>query len=309
MDDESLASRNAQSNQATAAIPATMKMATMTSLYADNLKEWLELANHVNDIGSDPIESWYDGPPFGKRYLNADLAVHIHLFFASETGGELGSHEYCALFHRSFSPLSGAAHEFHHIKYTDKGKGIRTEGAAGRYCDYSCEQMVFIEVRHVSKKSELMDIGTTPAVRFATRPVVRLKALNDCPMVRANLSEFIPRFRLEVFGVVENGELESSGLAVRKHPTRFEQGQLLNQIIERTPQVVHDIAYLNPDVFIKGTKVRRFIDVNDVVSALGIELGSETWKIHFNREKLVYIPLKTIAVMFGPVDLGPATGE
>ena len=45
------------------------------------------------------------------------------------------------------------------------------------------------------------------------------------------------------------------------------------------------------------------------VSALGVELSAETWTMHFGREKLVDIPLKAVAVMFGPVDLGPATVE
>lgn len=282
----------------------------MRKEYEDNLKEWLELADDLDDKGCETVKSWDDWSPFGlnESYLRRDMAVHIHLFLEGATRN-LGTLDYCAKFERIALGPARTAHGFHHGEDANQGRSTRGCLSTTGQHDRCVEHTVLVDLREVSEKSELVDVGTTPGIWSTNPTMVGLKPLNECPMVRMNGPEVAVTLDLEFLEGIFDGEVDRSLLFRGQDPVLMEQRQLVDEIIKRRSQVMHDVPDANGDLFTETGKVGYVFDIEDVVAALRLELGAEMWLIRFNREKLVDIPLKAIAVVFGPVDLGPATIE
>jgi hypothetical protein len=52
------------------------------STWSPILKEWLELADNMDDKGRDSIERLYYGAVLGEAYGRGDISIHFHIRWA-----------------------------------------------------------------------------------------------------------------------------------------------------------------------------------------------------------------------------------
>jgi len=81
------------------------------------------------------------------------------------------------------------------------------------------------------------------------------------------------------------------------------------QMVEGTTEIVDNITNKEGNIVKKRHQVRDTVDVHNVLATLCVKLGSESWEIGFDRERLPDIPLKGISVLFSTINLSPTAVE
>jgi len=223
--------------------------------------------------------------PLANRYADGHVAVHVHLGIRRK-GLNLESEKRCAVFEAAEwqellgDDLAGASDE------TDRNSisGILQDG---QRC---VDDLVFVHVRETTKEGEV-------GVLRPVRSLIRLNALDDCPMPWGHAIEALRGLRAEVVGVVGDGER-----VVTPRLAAVEVHKLPDEVVKCGSGVVDDVSDDHAE------SERRLVfdyGVDDVVAAIRVEVGNREgdW-LALVRKEGVNLPLQQIEMFVCPRELG-----
>jgi hypothetical protein len=253
-------------------------------------KERFEFAEHNHhDVVADldklaadwRTSQWH---PVSERYVNGEIVVHVHFGIQSGLTGE--SSAYCALFKRPLE-LPG-----------DNGVG-----AIGP-CDGQANIGTVGDHASQGDMPVLVDVGEFADddqwVGRKVRSVVRLQPLDCCLGGRGKADKSCEFSAGEPSGIVADRELNALDLLNGENaglPLGFLHGDAVGQVVERTPEVVGDVAQPQRP----GDIGQRLVEVeaSDIAVRLRIEVSPNgVWIV---GEKFPEVAGKCLDVFYRPV--------
>lgn len=289
--------------------------------YQENLKQWLELAKHIHDEGGQAVECWDKGSAIGEMYHRGHIACHIHLLF-KDVSRNGGTQDYCAHFqavtpqmrwlprHQGFDVLIEALIE---ALIDNHAQVVIPSGAKKiahpRNSKNWGKHTVFVRIGKVTQQGQLVDISATPTIWTPCQSMIRLQPLDDCSVFRGYIPKVTVTLPVEFLFAIRDGELHSPLLLRSKTTALVVESKLKCQMVEGAAEIVNNITNKESNIVKKRPQVRDTVDVHNVLAALCIKLGSESWEIGFDRECLPDILLKGISVLFSTIDLSPTAVE
>jgi hypothetical protein len=283
--------------------------------YQENLKQWLELAKHIHDEGGQAVECWDKGSGIGEMYHRGHVACHIHLLLkdALRNGG---TQDYCAHFQavtpqmrwlprrQGFDMLIETLVD-NHAQAVSGAKEITSPRESKNWGKHT----VFVNIGKVTQQGQLVDISATPTIWTPCQSMIRLQPLDDCSVFRGYIPRVTVTLPEEFFLAIRDGKLHSPLLLRSKITALVVESQLKCQMVEGAAEIVNNITNKESNIVKKRPQVRDAVDIHNILAALCIKLGSESWEIGFDRERLPDIPLKGISVLFSTIDLSPTAVE
>jgi len=281
------------------------------------LKQWLKLAKHIHDEGGQAVDCWDKGSAIGEMYHRGHVACHIHLLF-KDTSRNSGTQDYCAHFqavipqmrwlprHQGFDMLIEALIYNHAQVVIPSGA---KEFAAPRNSKNWGKHTVFVLIGKVTQQGQLVDISTTPAIWTPCQSMIWLQPLDDCSVFRGYILKVTVTLLAEFLFAIKDGELHIPLLLRSKTTALVVESKLKCQMVEGAAEIVNNITNKESNIVKKRSQVRDTVDVHNVLAAFCVKLGSESWEIGFDRERLLDILLKGISVLFSTIDLSPTAVE
>lgn len=290
----------------------------------ERLRDWIEVTQDASDADSDVVKGCWHQPkrnpvppdnddPFldiGEAYKRGDVSCHVHI--ALYCGRcNLHAHYLCA----RFQNIEG------HFASLNIQNGRRsTESLAHvdlsilRHQQYGSYQPVFVAVG----KHPQLEQGMKERLGKTIPSIVRLMSLDACPMFRGDLTKLAgPSVGVnysEVLGrrsfrgtVAHDRELNLLGLAGFSS-TALVNGELPNEVIKHSAKIMEYIPDDKSPTVSKACRGER-CHPEDVVSALRVKFDAQSWSVSWNSESRADLLLKGVAVLFGPVELGPTSTE
>lgn len=226
-----------------------------------DLEEAFEPLQHSNDIPAQELERFYGRGSTSKRYLQADISIHVHVRLRSR-GNEPESCDLCAVFVASEGPhLSNGDGASVLVRVVPRPVEVdplnRSPRGEGR--------VVLVGIPEAVKDHEKV------ASRVVTPSVVRLNFLDYCPCLTRNapkpsLGPFVEAFRRLFF---EDGESVPPASRLRCLASFVDE--LPHQVLKRGPQVVDDL----PDQHAESVRSVGEADAEEVLIRLGLELSDD----------------------------------
>jgi hypothetical protein len=225
-----------------------------------SLDECFELFDDSRGVSSDNQEhvgEWQirrvvDDRSYFQRYLTFDLDVHAHVTFAGNLEGS-PSRDFCIW----FEPLV-----LSHAKIADFERIGGTEFAAGpELHDVLDKWQGAVFVHDIELMNQPKGIARCGGV------VKRLYTLDVCSTIRPERTNLPPALFTEVFPFIKYGEFGSFDRG-----TGVGNSQVVNGIVESTPEVVDDPANCN------GPVLRDWIDginPHDILAGVSIAFDPE----------------------------------
>lgn len=195
------------------------------------------------------------GAALADRYASGNIAIHVHLGVWRE-GLDLEAQKFCTVLESAegHELLYGNPPRSSNYPGGDSLTGIEEDG------ERCMDDLVLVDVGEMPQESQ---VGRFRPIRS----VVRLHALNDCPMAGRHALEGDGSLSGEVVGVVDDRE----GISP---PRRLSVGEheLPDQVIERGPDVVNHVSEDHPQ---PEGRIALDYRVDDVVTAFRVEIGVE----------------------------------
>lgn len=245
----------------------------------------------IDDLHDHPLDAVQSSVEEGlwepERWLDGRLAVHVHLW--SGTHWFAGStHHLCAIFQQTVMVEDDLSAIASIIIRGQPESGINDAGLHGdtAWVDHP----MLVHIREIAQPFERFSPG-----------MVRLKALDDCPVFAANPLD--PAF--DAAGRPAFVRRDDRKLCAARFDA-IQQGQLPNELIKGGAQIMNKLSEDHPD------HRRRFLEElrsKDVGALLGLELTRESVRF-FPQEPLPF-PVKASEIRFCPCELrvDPSKGD
>src|SRR5215210_4415734 len=294
----------------------------------ERLKEWLELADNLHHEGAhkvDAVDHRHQASPgllagggwcagIGKAYSRREIACHVHITL--DCGREnLYTQNLCARFER--------LPETHVVKLDGAARGAKDLDLVYKrpVRKRSCEDYhpVLVAVGELPQPVE----GVSGETAVSVPSVVRLVPLDDCPMFRGDIVQRAGPtggvHAAEIFGrgagwreLISKGKLDLLGVSGLISPA-VKARELPDEVIQGPSEVVDHVSHEKAPTTESLFREHRF-SPEDVVSALVIELQAQSYSVAWRHDSTrsvdgADLALKSIAMLFGPVDLGPDAVE
>jgi len=265
----------------------------LTREQREQLKERLERIDDFFDPAVDFIKLDDNALAFWEAYFWGRVAFHFHMRVGKR--GQRGTCNLCA----EFQVFRGMPE----VEFDIFGGTLFELESGGGY-KYGGYHPVFVRV------GENSEDGQCVPLRLASS--VRLEPLDDCPMWGEYVFEgigFRKLFRDNVpVGRLDNYRKSGSPRPVaRKFLTSgLQEGELPNEMVEDTPQVMHDITH--EQAYLDSWQLGGVGDLEDIVTGLRVELTAESYEIRFVQEEAVAdFFIEDVAMFPRPYKLRPTS--
>jgi hypothetical protein len=258
------------------------------------LKEWLERVDDLLDPPLDVVQLPDNGLALWEAYFWGRIALHFHIRVGVR--GQWGACNLCADF-KVFRGMPEIEFE------TFNGTFFELE-CGGRY-QYGGYHPVFICV------GEGPEDGECVPLRLAS--YVRLKPMDDCTMSGEYILEgvrFLKLFRDDILvGAFDNYRKSGSPRSTARKflSSGPDKGELPNEMVEDTPQVVYGI----PDEHAQSAsrQLGGVRNLEDIVSKLRFELTAEAYAVRWVDEESRpdFFIVEDVAMFPRPVKFSPET--
>lgn len=225
-----------------------------------------------------------------ERYLDGELAVHVHLGLRAE-GGEGDTYEVCAIYEVAVPGVAGSSER----ACVPVGRELdsRLPRIESHDADGRVQALVFVGSDEPVDDPERVIIGV--------RSVVRLRPLDECDVMRLHSGELASGAPREAGGRRGEGKLVSarpSGLC------SGEQHELVHEMVEHGTKAVREVAD-------DGAEARRWLPVDlgpeDVLVGLTVVLADDF--DGFRAEEGCGFGVQQFQMFACPVELGSDPGE
>jgi hypothetical protein len=250
-----------------------------------------DLGYSNTDLG-ERLLNWLAGtwPFLVKRYIEFDIAIHVHLEARTRQKRETG--QFCTVFER-------AKVEADHIEPLSCGRRFQFDGGLPRDGDDQVQKPVLVRVGQLVQPPERI------ILRASIPSVVRLLILDQCLVYGGEAPDLFGKCRPSV-SVSGSSELqpviEDRKLGALCGRPSVELSQFAREVVEATPQVVEELPN-------KHTARWRRSSAHDCldnqVTRLRVNIVNNTVSVSF--EEPIDLLLKSIHVLPCPLVFEPNT--
>lgn len=248
----------------------------MHDVVVDSLQEYGD-----GDVCDLEAGRWLEGYAEGRR------ALHAHLRVRTARSGVSG--DYCALFNRT--PIDFNVRGAHGYR--------EPKGNALRHQERQMGQPMLVNVRKLIENPEGVHGGE------AIPSLVRLQVLNDCLRSFGNVLDSVwSGAAVEPIRMSEKDrELYSPYHGVGHGAPLVSFGQFIDEIVEASSEVVEAVPSYERKC---GGRLPNVVDFNELLSALKVELGTNTIRVFFDPSS--DFSLQAIQVVTRSIQAEPMIG-
>ena len=260
------------------------------------LKEWLDPVNDLDNTAGNTVKPFDNRVALWEHYVGSRVALHLHIGFVQR--GKPYAKDLCA----DFEALISRKDEVLGADIVKNTSGKEKLVCRNQDCIY---HPVFVPVRQGMEDGECL-------VR-RVKSLVRLKFMDDCPMVGEYVSESAGArklFRDDIltWGFDDYRESDLAGpVARRAFASHLVEGELPNDVVQDATQVVNHVA--NQDAEVEQGELRDCYGPKDMIARLRIELTDDSYLIGLSQEQGTDFGIKRVAVFPRPLQLRPASTE
>jgi hypothetical protein len=264
----------------------------------ERLKEWLKPPKDFRNTTPDIIKPFDNRGALREHYVGGRVALHVHVGFGQNRGKRCAK-DLCA----EFEALVGRNDEV--LDADGVQNTVRQKKLIGGNQDWIYHP-VFVRVRQRLQNGEF--------VTLRIRSLVRLKFMDDCPMVGEHVLEGTSvrklfRDDIRAWGVDLYGKpnLASPPLGGRSSTVGFVTGELPNNMVQDTTEVVDNVA--NQDTEVAQREIRDCYSPKDMVARLRVELTDDSYLIGLSQKQGADFGIKRVSMYPRPINLGPTSTE